>query len=262
MDGLGVYSEQIDAYVQGRMEEAERVRFEEIIAKNPALKEEVDQLLSYHESFGRNDVWDFQATLASVSKDYHTTKKAKTRPLLKLVTPRFLGAAAVVGLLAISLAFWWGNRPTPLQYPQYAEVVVVYESQDRVRDQVSTIDSLYSYFETQVNKQASKPVRTTQLIKELERYNRASDYQAQYQLAHDLLLARLYLKAGYPKKTLALLDRHWPEDQRACGVNYYRAIALLEVDRKSEASSILSTVDCESIEVHDLVKALQNIARE
>ncbi|MEM7373756.1 MAG: hypothetical protein AAF587_34355 [Bacteroidota bacterium] len=253
MDKFESYREQIEAYVQGRMEEEQQQRFEQILAERAELKAEVDLLMSYRQSFQRKDLIDFQAALSKASAAH--ALRDETIQIKKRRTQYWLVAAAVVGVLVLTVMLW--NRQPKQDYLEYAQIDVPFSTYRS--DDIEQIDSLYLYLESQVSIGNIEGEKLESLIEMIVEAAKNETYLRRYQLANEILLARAYLLDGKAKSALRIIEKNWPENMSACSINYYRTIALLELDRKEEAREILEKLDCPDI--NQTLTELLEIAR-
>lgn len=258
MDNFEVFRNRIDTYIQDRMDASQRLSFEKVLADQPELKAEVDLQQSYHDSFKRKDLLDFKMKLEEIADAHEVSRTdAQATKIAFFRNPYFLAAAAICLLFASILALV-NYRQHSHTYLPYAEVVVPFISNNssHTRAEMDGVDSLFFYFETQINTKNAEQSQLLTLIEAMEKTSSIEDYQQRYQQATDVLLARGYLEYGHPEKTLNILNRHWQVDNTTCSINFYRAVALLELGRNREAEKILTGLKCTAIqqEVAELLK--------
>lgn len=262
MDKFETYRDRIDSYVQGRMDEEERWSFEQIMTEQPALRTEVDLHMSYKHSFQRKDLLDFKSILDQVAAEHAQAAEDSNSITVKKVRPFYwLIAAAVIGILIVSVIVW--NQEPKLRYQKYVQIEVPHtpDKFSNSRDEFDKVDSIFFALESQLRGKNIERVELKSLIGFIEKAGNDKTYQERYQEANDLLLAQAYLLYGNPKKTLRILDKHWPSDNTTCAVNYYRAVALLELNRNQDAKRVLEALDCPTVNniVMELLRIVKNL---
>ncbi|MEM1322089.1 MAG: tetratricopeptide repeat protein [Bacteroidota bacterium] len=133
MDEQGKYSS-IEAYLLGQLSEGERQAFEERMAAEPELAQQVEQerkLLSGMAYFSQQQ---FKAELQAIHREVIEGEAVKPPPegKKKPGLPWWLIALVALGLAA--LLFWWLQGPAPTPQQLYAAHYEVFELPSASRD--------------------------------------------------------------------------------------------------------------------------------
>lgn len=229
--------EQIDAYLNGRLSDVDRITFETQIAQDSQLAEEVALQQEATQLLLADRQRAFKTQLKSVATKTKTatTIDMTNAPVVALWQRNWVRVAAAVALL-IGLGFiLWPS--TTVSYPQMAA----------------------AYFEPYPDRLQSRGEDgddSTTLVQEaLQAYNQ-QDYQAvvntlaklspedpQYLLGQ-LYRANAYLAMQEPAPAIEILDKIYALEQSAISeiTAWYLGLAYLQNDQATEAKAVLSGI--------------------
>ena len=229
--------EQIDAYLNGRLSEADRSAFETQIAQDPQLAEEVALQQEATQLLLADRQGAFKAQLKEVAAKSKMAPviEMKEAPVVGLWQQNWVRIAAAVALL-IGLGFILWPKSTAVSYPQMA--VLNFEPYpDRLQIRSGDDDSL------------------TLVQEALLAYNQ-EDYETVVNTLPDLqeadpqyLLGRLYLANAYialkqPTPAIEILKEIYALEQSAISeiTAWYLALAYLQADDGPNAKEVLQGI--------------------
>lgn len=218
-------SERIEQYLQGRLTPAEAVAFESEMQTDPTLAEEVALERDLLEFMGETDVKSFRAT---VDKVHQQKREARIIPL----AGRRTWALAASVLVLVATGYFVLDRvlaPSPQNlYHAYFETPAAEEFMDpaifRSRDGASEKQDLRGL------EKVATLYRNGQYAEALAAMQAVEPADA---AAHAYQLGVLYLVNDQPEAALQELTPG--EAANPDGARWYRALALLQLDRPAEA---------------------------
>ncbi|MEM6345561.1 MAG: hypothetical protein AAF927_16835 [Bacteroidota bacterium] len=229
--------EQIDAYLNGRLSEADRSAFETQIAQDPQLAEEVALQKEATQLLLADRQRAFKAQLKEVAAKSKTAPvvEMKETPVVSLWQQNWVRIAAAVVLL-IGLGFILWPKSAAVSYPQMAEAYFE-PYPDRLQIRSGDDDSL------------------TLVQEALLAYNQ-KDYDTVVNTLADLdendpqyLLGRLYRANAYialkqPAPAIEILQEIYALEQSAISeiTAWYLALAYLQADDAPNAQTILQGI--------------------
>jgi tetratricopeptide (TPR) repeat protein len=236
--------ELIERYLLGRLGEDDLQAFEQRLAGEPSLREEVALQRQIFDALRTEAlVADFRRQLDAVEKKMTTETTGKVVPMRPGGIRRWLAVAA--GVLALAVAGWWvfiKNNPvkmtsqelfaTYFQPPATIAVSSVQRSADTTAAQPLPTEamqwnSLWKQLETQYQQgDFEASIATLEQIKTL-------DPAGEYASETFFYAALLHLRTGNPASALADLEKvtvGHTEDK-----TWYSALALLALGRNDEA---------------------------
>lgn len=221
-------SERIEQYLQGRLSKAEADAFETEMLADPALADEVALERDLLESLTETDVHTFRATVETIHRQ---KQEAQIIPFVS--RRRWILAASVLALVVAGYFVVDGLlTPSPgALYQAYFEAPAAEEFMSpvvfKVRDEEET--AVFTPKEQALRKVAD-------LYREKNYAVALTAMQAiepENAAAHAYQLGVLYLVNGQPEE--ALEQFALGESANRTGAIWYRALALLQLDRPAEA---------------------------
>ncbi|MEL7531554.1 MAG: hypothetical protein AAFN10_09615 [Bacteroidota bacterium] len=229
--------EQIDAYLNGRLSEADRSAFETQIAQDPQLAEEV----ALQQEATQLLLADRQSAFKAQLKEFAAKSKTapvielKDAPVVALWQRNWVRIAAAVALL-IGLGFILWPKPTVLSYPQMAEVYFEpYPDRLQIRSGDDDSMTLVQQALLAYNQEDYQTVVNT--LAELK----ADDPQY---LLGQLYRANAYLSLKQPAPAIEILEDIYALEQSAISeiTAWYLALAYLQADDASNAKAVLQGI--------------------
>ena len=205
--------EKISAYVRGELSGAEKKAFEEELAQNPTLQDEVafeKQLLI----LGQQELFKFDEQLGKAGKTYHKGKR----------NIRFRIVALATTVLILFLA--WAIYPRTSYFDQYFKPFPI-DLVKKANPKATDLIQLYQDMDWE---------HVIPLIKDWSHSDEKHPVPKLY-------LSVAYLGANEPKKAITLLKEITREPNMVSEqASWYLALAYLKENHMEEASSILKRI--------------------
>jgi len=229
--------EQIEAYVNGLMEPAEKTVFEGQLAAEPSLKEQLVIYQQLHHHLQNSErLAQGEIALKNTIQEAIDEQKAMASIQAKVVPMRrrwlvgiSAAAAVIVVILVVRMAFFAPHIDNQTLYAQYSS----FENLS-VTDRSNQTDSLLNIAVTFFNKGDFK-----QAIPAFDAYLAAKPDQAHFQLARGYALLQTGDYAAAEKDLLIVENGASAYTSQA---TWYRALSQLKQGNTDAAKKILSTI--------------------
>ena len=243
------FYDQIGEYLQDELTPAARAAFEEAMAENPELRREVALERAMQQTLREKDVRDFRASVRQAMDAQK--EEAVRKPGL---SPVYLAVRLAASLLVVVAAvWWWQSSQKESSIEQLTSAYLV-----QFDPEVDSLDLGFNRDRDTISAQIT--TKMEQVAPEWEKLRTlyaSGDYRAaleQLQVLKGMDPAFLLfsesewtyyqgmcqLHLGEPQKALATLEQvKSPFQEKA---TFFKAIALLKLDRKEEAKSVLASI--------------------
>lgn len=264
MNILDKYQDEIDAYVQGNMNKAEKTAFEALLRQHPELRDETELLLSYKSHYDNKDIYELQKYLDSLRSEppmdghgpnrtshwYIWLLSAAAAVLIAFCIYYFVKADSLLFHYEIKAGLADNNITDPtliaqrLNNPSRGLNDRAMATDNPTFDKYDSLfHDLNLQFENMQRDESYSDFTNTAVDIILTR-----EYSEKYEAPTLLLIARAKLLDSNPEKALLALESINPRSPYYCYALYYKSIAYAMEKEKKEALASLDQTACPEFE--------------
>ncbi len=218
--------ELIEAYLNGRMSDAERLKFEARIKENPDLEMEVEKHRILSEALQDEELLTFRKKVAMIATDFRQ-EQTNTTDLQAAANPRgafWKVAATILVLLGLGVVLWWQINADKSTFDRYFEP---YNVEDTMRG--TEEDALTAVAKNYADGKYTEVI--PRLVDLIEQHPENTEIQ--------LYLANSYLQTDQASLAIALLKKIELGNARFEAARWYLALSYLKADDGAAAKAVI-----------------------